>query len=110
MQTKPYNLKNIFHARARPYLLCSIGGRTCACLSVKSGGHTSAVLVVTGLAGQRGRDLPVIILNERGSAVLTVLQLKGDLMLSLLPPTPTAISPLMKLDQQGEQLHATETP
>lgn len=68
------------------------------------------MLVVTGLAGQRGRDLPVIILNERGSAVLTVLQLKGGLNVKPAPSTPTAISPLMKLDQQGEQLHATETP
>lgn len=68
------------------------------------------MLVVTGLAGQRGRDLPVIILNERGSAVLTVLQLKGGLNVKPAPPTPTANSPLMKLDQQGEQLHATETP
>lgn len=69
------------------------------------------MLVSTGLAGQRGRDLPVIILNERGSAVLTVLQLKGGLNVKpALPPTPTSIIPLMKLEQQGEQLHATETP
>lgn len=68
------------------------------------------MLVVTGLAGQRGRDLPVIILNERGSAVLTVLQLKGGLNVKPAPPAPTPISPLMKLDQQGEQLPATETP
>lgn len=69
------------------------------------------MLVVTGLAGQRARDLPVIMLNERGSAVLTVLQLKGGLNVKpALAPTPTSIIPLMKLEQQGEQLHATETP
>lgn len=46
------------------------------------------MLVVTGLAGQRGRDLPVIILNERGSAVLTVLQLKGGLNVKPAPLHP----------------------